>query len=75
MALLTPPGTAPGTGRGPDVAAAAASWSRRTIVGVLLAALVLAVVLPAPVAASLTLLVAGIGFLAGLPHGPSTTWC
>ena len=65
MALLTPPGTAPGTG----VAAAAASWSRRTIVGVLLAALVLAAVLPAPGAASLTLLVAGVGFLAGLPHG------
>ena len=69
MALLTPPGTAPGTGRGPGVVAAAASWSRRTTVGVLLTALLLAVVLPAPVAASLTLLVAAAGFLAGLPHG------
>jgi Brp/Blh family beta-carotene 15,15'-monooxygenase len=69
MARLTPPDAAPETGRRPGVVAAAAAWSRRTIAAVLLMAFVLAVVLPTSVATSLILLVAGVGFLAGLPHG------
>lgn len=49
--------------------AAAVSWSRRVAAGVLLLALVLAAFVPDTAAVTLTMLVAGFGFLAGVPHG------
>jgi beta-carotene 15,15'-dioxygenase len=65
----TPPVASRPGGEPAGVVVAAASWSRRAIAGMLLAAAVLAVVLPAAVAASLTLIVAVLGLLAGVPHG------
>ena len=68
MAPLTPAAAAPQLGRS-DVLVRAAAGSRQVIAGVLLVALVLASLVPDAAAATLTVLVAGFGFLAGVPHG------
>lgn len=47
----------------------AVSWSRRVVAGALLVTLVLAPFVSAGTAATVTFLVAGVGFLAGVPHG------
>lgn len=52
-----------------QVLATAATWSRAVSVGTLLVVGGLVAVLPGPLAAALTLSVAGLGLLVGLPHG------
>jgi Brp/Blh family beta-carotene 15,15'-monooxygenase len=52
-----------------DVVVRAATWSRRIVGGVVLLALALAPFVPGSTAATLTVLVAGLGIVAGVPHG------
>ena len=52
-----------------QVLGTAASWSRRIVVATVLVGVCCAAVLPAALASAVTLAVAGVGLVVGLPHG------